>query len=84
MRRYVVSEYGIRDYGIRDSGLRDTGLRITGLRITGYGFGHSQIIGWNFFFAILPCLFAIFVSFSHSFSFLIFSTNLGCYILKNN
>ena len=59
MRRYVVSEYGIRDYG---------------LRITGYGFGHSQIIGWNFFF----------VSFSHSFSFLIFSTNLECYILKNN
>ena len=74
MRRYVVSEYGIRDYG----------LRITGLRITGYGFGHSQIIGWNFFFASLPCLFVIFVSFSHSFSFLIFSTNLECYILKNN
>ena len=82
MRRYVVSEYGIRDYGIRDYGIRDYGLRDYGLRDT--GFGHSQIIGWNFFFAILPCLFAIFVSFSHSFSFLIFSTNLGCYILKNN
>ena len=62
MRRYVVSEYGIRDYR----------LRITGLWITGYGFGHSQIIDWNFFFASLPCLFVIFVSFSHSFSFLIF------------
>lgn len=37
MRRYVVSEYGIRDYG---------------LRITGYGFGHSQIIGWNFFLRV--------------------------------
>ena len=47
MRRYVVSEYGIRDYG-----LRDYGLRITGLRITGYGFGHSQIIGWNFFLRV--------------------------------
>ena len=63
---------------------QNTGYGITGLRITGYGFGHSQIIGWNFFFASLPCLFVIFVSFSHSFSFLIFFLQILCYILKNN
>ena len=69
MRRYVVSEYGIRDYG---------------LRITGYGFGHSQIIGWNFFceFAVFVCHFCFFFPLLQFFNF--FSTNLECYILKNN
>ena len=57
------------NFGEKVCGIR---IRDTGLRITGYGFGHSQIIDWNFYFASLPCLFVIFVSFSHSFSFLIF------------
>lgn len=42
------------NFGEKVCGIR---IRDTGLRITGYGFGHSQIIGWNFFF----CKFAVFV-----------------------
>ena len=37
------------NFGEKVCGIR---IRDTGLRITGYGFGHSQIIGWNFFLQV--------------------------------
>ena len=54
---YQNTGYGIMDYGITDYGIRVW----------------SQSNNWlEFFFASLPCLFVIFLSFSHSFNFLIF------------
>ena len=59
---YQNTGYGITDYGITDYGITDYGIRVW-----------SQSNNWlEFFFASLLCLFVIFVSFSHSFSFLIF------------